>query len=363
MKFQTKELSAALSQLSGAVPRNSSMPILGHILIQGRGDHARLTGSDTQQQVEVDVPADGAKDLLTINYARLVAAAKQTDADTITLGTMGAGGQISVTAGKSRYRLSAFPPADWPAWPEHPRQTVAINAAAMSGMLAHCAPAAAVNDARPYLNGVHLDHDGGTLHAVATDGHRIHVASLPLTTTARLTSIIPIDAVSSARACLSDMASDIQFGAGEYDCELAGVWGNWRAKTLEGRYPDWRRMVPKTEFACTVAQKDLAAVLARVLGLKKGKYMGARLAFCDQALMVTGTNSEQETIEDEINATCDGTYTVTVNAEYMLDAISGMKNLNVIIRFAANDSIPLFVEPEDSGLAYSQYAVVMPIKV
>jgi hypothetical protein len=35
----------------------------------------------------------------------------------------------------------------------------------------------------------------------------------------------------------------------------------------------------------------------------------------------------------------------------------------VTIRFAPDDNIPLFVEPQDSGLAYAQYAVVMPIKV
>lgn len=112
-------------------------------------------------------------------------------------------------------------------------------------VLDRVAIAAAVHDVRDYLQGVLLDFDNGVL--VATDGLRLHChgGGVPVVQGAGRV-ILPVEAVKWLLHSAGDVAEVTVWRAGNGSAQVlmrasdAFVF----AHGLDGRYPDWQRVVP-----------------------------------------------------------------------------------------------------------------------
>ena len=85
-----------------------------------------------------------------------------------------------VKAGRSRFTLSTLPAADFPAV-EGGAGSVALSLdqSLVKHLIDGTAFAMAQQDVRYYLNGLYLEILGGRLRVVATDGHRLALATAP----------------------------------------------------------------------------------------------------------------------------------------------------------------------------------------
>jgi len=126
--------------------------------------------------------------------------------------------------------------------------------------------AMAKNDIRYYLNGLHIETNGRETRIVATDGHRMNVARVKhydflvgedgkrTAIEAELTDIesviIPAELVKSIvthKFPKSYKHSDVTIST-EGDKVTATVMGGvqYSALRVDGKFPDWRRVVPDT---------------------------------------------------------------------------------------------------------------------
>jgi DNA polymerase-3 subunit beta len=115
---------------------------------------------------------------------------------------------------------------------------VTINANELQAV----AYAMAKKDIRFYLNGLLLEIDGAGNHRlVATDGHRVHIVDNGLTKVDK-SYIIPREAVEQA---LKTKASFVTFSAlSESEGIFKHAAGGIQFNFVEGKYPDYRRVVP-----------------------------------------------------------------------------------------------------------------------
>ena len=147
--------------------------------------------------------------------------------------------------------------------------------------------AAGQQDIRYYLNGMLIEQAKDGLYLVATDGHRMHAMrvrqDVVLPVGAQV--IVPNDAIAKVKpnrqmaTLVVELADDLRSGTLAY----FGDRFTWVAS--EGRFPDWRRVLPREakpdgvgasvrpEYLVDVAK---AAVL---LGNKKGGDSVPQLAF------------------------------------------------------------------------------------
>lgn len=164
--------------------------------------------------------------------------------------------------------------------------TITISRAA----LAACLPAVGVKDVRYYLNGVRLTPaaDGGGVVAVATDGHRVHVARDPLGVWGASGSpgvILPADAVKRAVKGKRETVSVTLAGDGEVSVTTADD-SIIRARLVEWRSPalDIAAILPLSDGAmrpdCMTAPVFLADMMEGAATVTKGlKCAGAGVAF------------------------------------------------------------------------------------
>jgi DNA polymerase III subunit beta len=138
-------------------------------------------------------------------------------------------------------------------------------------LLLAVAQASAKDDIRYYLNGVALEFRTGTTYMVGTDGHIMLVGCHRVVEQEAMAGeiILPLDSVLAA--CKAKQAMlELQFD----DTTRQFTLGNVIGKTMDGKYPDWRRVVPAfTDDSTVRVQLNLALgkpflAAAKALGMK-----------------------------------------------------------------------------------------------
>jgi DNA polymerase-3 subunit beta len=172
MKFtaQAADLAAALG-FTGRGIVNSDIPILKTALIRTDGDAVTVTTHTLNTCRSARCPAKvGEADIIAVPVVPLGALIGAMSGDVaVTIAREGAA--ASVAAGRSRYRLPALPPGDFPALlvPGADAAVLALTVDDVDVLLAAVAEMASADRTRFHLCGVHLTAINGKLAAVATD--------------------------------------------------------------------------------------------------------------------------------------------------------------------------------------------------
>uniref|UniRef100_UPI003BAB8973 DNA polymerase III subunit beta family protein n=1 Tax=Stappia sp. TaxID=1870903 RepID=UPI003BAB8973 len=161
----------------------------------------------------------------------------------------GADGNVVLVFRSSRYRLAAMPATEWP----EPGEIAPDGWSGPAGApfvegLRFCAPCISREETRYYLNGVCLDGR----EMAATDGHRLASCASGLSLPPQLTPIVPHEVVKLMIAARDVTA--LRIGACWLRADVPG--GHITARLIDGRFPDWRRVVPGA-----VAVKQLDALM------------------------------------------------------------------------------------------------------
>jgi hypothetical protein len=127
--------------------------------------------------------------------------------------------------------------------------TVSVSLATLRAARTH----AAEKDIRSYLQGVYLDTAAGKV--VATDGHRLFVANARGVKSVHPAVIVPNETIDAAlKQFTGEYARGKSLGTIDVTVTVDGPHiaigtptGSVTGKALDGRFPEWRRVVPKAE--------------------------------------------------------------------------------------------------------------------
>lgn len=115
----------------------------------------------------------------------------------------------------------------------------------------------AVQDVRFYLTGTLLEIDANQLRAVTTDGHRLALCETAAQSTATqpIQAIVPRKAVAELqRLLLLKMNNSLLIGRellnvtirmASRDKEQADITVRFTTKLIDGKFPDYRRVIPR----------------------------------------------------------------------------------------------------------------------
>jgi DNA polymerase III sliding clamp (beta) subunit (PCNA family) len=127
--------------------------------------------------------------------------------------------------------------------------TLTVSLATLRAARTHTAE----KDVRSYLQGVYLDTTAGKV--VATDGHRLFVANARGVKSNYPAVIIPNETIDAALKQFTGEyargkslgAVDVTVTVDESHLAIGTPTGSVTGKALDGRFPEWRRVVPKAE--------------------------------------------------------------------------------------------------------------------
>lgn len=353
-----------LQAVIGVVERRQTMPILANVLLQAKDGKLSMTASD----LEVELVAETTIDEINSPGEITVPARKFLDIcralpDESTVKIQLDGDRMVVKSGRSRFILSTLPANDFPVVDDIDENLqISIGQANLRRLLDKTHFSMAQQDVRYYLNGLLIEIGGGTVRAVATDGHRLALCEMAVDdqTDAAQQVIIPRKGVLELQKLLGD-DGDVRVSIGSN--HIRANVGNIRftSKLIDGRFPDYDRVIPKPEGNSLMASRDfLRGALQRAAILSNEKYRGVRLDLSDQSLRIQANNPDQEEAQDELEVDYSGiSMEIGFNVNYLLDALAAVDSEDVEVGFVDANSSCVIKCPGDVDSKF----VVMPMRL
>lgn len=368
-----------LQIVAGIVERRHTQPILANVLIRREGSAVSLTGSDSEIQIRTTAQLASATvaeanpaDATTTVAARKLLDILRSMPDDGMVTVTNANRKLTVAAGKSRFTLQtlgaeAFPTATLV---EAGMVRFTVPQGTLKNLFSQVFYAMAQQDIRFYLNGLLFVVSGQALTAVATDAHRLAVAS---TTCESLDSeqaptevIIPRKAVMELQRLLADSEEPVVIEVAPNQARFRFVDDKQAeielvTKLVEGKFPDWRRVIPQNHQKLVTVERDaFTRALTRVAILTGEKFRAVHFRLSPNVLRIQAQNAEQEEATDELDIEYDGEeLDVGFNVSYLLDCLNNLKCEQILLHFGDSGSSALLTVPGLDGFQY----VVMPVRI
>tara|TARA_R110000868_G_scaffold158036_3_gene385763 strand:- start:5869 stop:6972 length:1104 start_codon:yes stop_codon:yes gene_type:complete len=367
MKFsiQRDALLKPLQFVIGVVERRQTLPILGNVLLTISDNVLSLVGTDLEVELIARVVLEGKHDNADITVpARKLMDICRNLPDAAQLDLTVKDQKLTVKSGRSRFSLATLDAGDFPLVNNNDFDVeISLSAKTLHNLFHQTHFAMAQQDVRYFLNGALLQVDGSNLTVVATDGHRLALATENLPElNANTKIIVPRKGVLELMKLLGDVENDVTLKISHNNIRVDAEDYTLTSKLVDGRYPDYQKVIPKGGDKELVINKDLLKqALTRVSVLSNEKYRGVRFELKEGLLRLAANNPEREEAEDEIEINYnDGDLAVGFNVNYVLDAINALDNGDIKLTLANANSSALIEHTEKNR---ESLYVVMPMRL
>lgn len=319
-------LARLLQQVSKVVEARNTIPVLSCIRLVNADGVLTATASDLDVTITGSIASPGEDAAFCVNAKMITDVIGKMSSDDVLLDVKG--GAVTITGGRSRFKLQTLPADDFPNFTGPAFTTeLAIDLAAL---VAPVQFSTSTEETRYYLNGVYFLGDGRNITAVATDGHRL--------------SRNIIDSPAEFAGAILPRKIVTMLPKGEIKVELSatqvrvtGADTVITSKLIDGTYPDFGRVIPSGNEKRIGVDRDVimrAADRVSVVSSERGRAVKISIAGGQAILSVRGDGDEAT---DEIAVEYDGEpVEIGFNSKYVAEVFSVFPA--GIVRLALHDS-------------------------
>jgi DNA polymerase-3 subunit beta len=353
MILNSKQAAAALSRLLPVAAGKDR--ISGMVLVEPGAGMIRCTASNLVQWLSVSIECESDfRSPVVLELKPLVSLLRSASDDVyITLDPEA----VRVRSGKSRYTLR--PPMPAGDYPERESVEVAAtlrcNEKSLQAALHAVLACVAGDDVRYYLRGVHVRTRDGVTFVEATDGHRLARATVAgAEADGDIDLILPtITATMLSKAQQDDVL--MQISDGEVSC-IIGT-DTLTSKTVDGRYPDADRVIPRDCPHELVLDREAALKALAAVSVIGSAYDAVLLKIEESGISIvrSDTNGQQASAEVEAEAhTNPSPMEIGMRAEY----------LRSVLQSAISDTVSIgYQSPDSAILVQPETYVLMPVRI
>ena len=364
--FKTKDLLEKIKNVVPTAEAKQILPILGNVKVTVDNNVAKFVASDLEVQVTTSVSCESdesgeftapAKKLLEICNAL-------STYDEITLYYDGK--KIDITAGKSKLSLQTLDAADYPDMIfDNEVSSIKSSLEELSNLISKTSFAMAYQDARHFLNGLHVCTQEGNLVAVCTDGHRLAKYNSTIKSETNVSIIIPRKAITEINRIISTFndksgqLTEISVSNNMIMFEVADFL--LISKLIEGTYPNFNKVIPEeTRSSIEVNKQIFKNSLNIISKVVNQQYKGVKLTPSPNSLHLISSNTESEIGEDVVDANYNGAeLSIGFNISYLQDVIDVIDG----------DTVKICINDQNSGCVLldentnESTFVIMPMRV
>jgi DNA polymerase-3 subunit beta len=351
-----------LQMVQNIVEPRQTLPILANVLLEADGETLRVTATDLAVAARVSVPASvrsgGAVTLLARKLGEIV---KELPAATLSLKVQ-PNDSVLLRCGSASYRLVGLPPGDFPAMvPLASPEWVSLDGKVLKEMVGQTSFAISHDESRYALNGVLLSIGPGEIRLVATDGHRLALASRPLANGGGGgTGIVPRKAVQEVARVLG-VAEAVQVALAENQFLLRMSNFLLTARLIEGQFPNYEQVIPKGHpLRLVLGRSVLMAAVRRVSVLSEERTKPVRFLLSPGTLKLAASSPDLGEAEEILPVEYPGEeLAIGFNSRYLLDALGPGESEEVVVELKDALSPGVFRIGEGGGY----FCVIMPMRM
>jgi DNA polymerase-3 subunit beta len=377
LSIERASLLSGLGLVQGIVERRTTVPILGHVLLEPDGNALTLSATDLEVGIRTQVACSGKEKSLTLNARKLFEIVRETEGDEVALTTLD-NDWVELKCGRAKFKMMSLDPRSFPAMPSQStkdagpskkalKAELTIPAAVLAAMIDKTIFAVSPDEARYNLSGVFVESSApGAVRMVATDGHRLAMierevpgfrmetgAIIPRKGLSELRKILDVSGDAEVRLSLEGQLAYLKRGSTEVSMRL-----------VEGEFPDYRGVIPKqSKYKITVKRDLLFAAIKRAAIFSSERYHGVKFALSAGTLTVSSTSPETGEASESLDIDFRSEeFAIGFNASYVQQALGVIpQGPDSTVELGLSDDVSPGVIRTESDQQYTY--VVMPMRL
>ena len=245
-------LTSAFQSVAGVVPTRTTKDILKNVKLQVSGGKATLIGNDSEIGIRCDlqdIEADSSGEAL-LPTARVLSVLRELTDDVVKLEITS--DAIWIRCGYSEFRLSAEDPAGFPPVATfEDLEYFVVKGSTLKQLIHRTIFATDTESTRYALGGIQIELTPERATLAATDSRRLAVVSgeckmlgspvIPATA-----PVVPAKAMTLIERSLVDGESEVHIAIHSNDIAVRCGGTTITSQLVQGRFPDWRKVVPNS---------------------------------------------------------------------------------------------------------------------
>ena len=360
-----EEVVKSLNQTLGVVEKRQTLPILSNVLFEVDESSLKLTATDLESEISTTSTVSNYKSGgKTTAPARKLSDLCRLMPDLAEIHFFLDGDNLKIETESGKYNLSTLPSEDFPVFEiEDTQSQINISSQNLKNLITKTSFAMGNQDWRHYLNGLYMMIDDKVITTVATDAHRLAMAtsSLNEALSESTSGIVPRKSINEIGKLVGDESENvvIQLGQTSIAANVSGT--TFVSKLIEGKFPDYEQVIPSGESSLLVVdRKNFSESLSRVSVLSSEKYKGVRIITKKDSLNISANNPEKEQGEENLPCEYQGEeIDIAFNVNYLQEILSTIDSETIEINFFGSEKSCLITDPNSENLKY----VVMPLLI
>lgn len=392
MKFScnTASLLQALQVVSRAISGQQALPILGNILLHAEGKRCTISATDLELSIvtsfDAAIESEGS---ITVPAKAIVNFAQYTSDPEVVLETV-EGTQVKCISKHSKTNLSGERASEYPTiTPVEKKISFSVNAHDLLQALHLVTFTCARTSLRPVLSGVSVRTEGGKLILVGTDSYRLSEYILEANVQDEISCIIPVKVLEEVKAAISsqktkpirlvqsetsetdekiDEVPHVQVTLSAQQVELQVGQTRFLSRLIEGKFPDYRQIIPKeVSVRSVIALHEFTTTVRRMHYFAKEVNNNLTFVLKSGDATITDAGIQIHTPQtplgkDEALITAEtsgGDAKIALSSSYLLDFLSHIDDTNVELRVVDSMHPAVFVLPNTPHFLH----LIMPLRM
>ena len=363
-----ENLQRGLSIVGRAVATRSTLPITANVLLATDKGRLKLAATDLDIAISTWVGAKIDEEGATTVPSRLIGDfVSSLPPATVDLEIPERGRQVRLECARNQSSINAMDAEDFPRIQSIPDGiSVELDPKAMRRAIERVEFAAASDDSRPVLTGIHVKTDGTRLTLASADGFRLAVSDITLATAPReaIEIIIPARALRELGRLIGEANEPIEMRVNTQRTQVLFAMTDTEmvAQLIQGTFPNYNQLIP-ADFStkCTVnvdefkRETRIAAIFAR----DGSGIIRLQIQNSPGQLSVSARADEVGDNEGKIDANVDGESSkIAFNSRYLQDVL-GVLGGEVALEMTSASSQGVFRPVGEADYVH----VVMPMFV
>lgn len=371
MKFiiSSSALLKSLQKISGVLSTNSTLPILEDYLFDLSTDKLRITASDLETTITVQVTPDMAENpgVVAIPAKVLLDITKTLPEIPVTISINMETLSIDIFAGEGKYKMVGHRSDEFPQVPE-PENTnrLEFNSSMFVNAFNKTLFATGNDELRPVMSGVLCEIKEDNITFVATDAHKlvryrradVHpgiTASfiLPKKPLNHLKNIMPDDDEVSVHLEFNDTNAVLEFDDIKLTCRL-----------IDGKYPNYEAVIPtQNPFKLLADRRLLLNALRRVAIFGSKSTHQIRFKISGKELVLTAEDLDfASEAKERLTCSYEGDdIEIGFNSRFLQDMLNTLQSNNVIIEMSAPNRAGILLAEKEDDDPEDILMLIMPV--
>jgi len=360
LRSHLKEAILLTEKISG---KNLTLPILSSILISCDDGKLKLTSTNLEMGIEVEIPAKIEKKGKVAVPASVISGFINTlgSEDKVTLETISENNLLIATANSSTV-IKGQPTDDFPSLPKpENKKEVEISSSVFLQGLRSVWYASSLTNIKPEISSVFVNSPKGqTLTFVATDSFRLAEKKFNQSFEEIEPVLIPQRSVAEIIRILEGKEEKIKFIADKNQVFIILNNVKFISRLVEGVFPDYQQIIPKKFTTDVIIEKNELINSLKAASIFSNKINEISVIIDPESEILTIQTVNNETGEHVANIpvkiTGEG-IKMNFNYRYILDCLPNINSSTVLLRFAGDGKPLVITGAEDNSFE----CLVMPM--